>query len=239
TARRGGSRRDARREVRRVPAAAAARRARARAAAASPPRPGPTPAARSLGLQPLERRSRIDDVTLELQLRVLEAGRDADELREMEHGEPERPPRRRLELLLPCVEREMAERARRHHHVRTRLERLLDWLDELAHRRVLSCLDDREPATLDLRRIVDRLAAACLDDPLERPRPIRVLEAHDLRRPQDLAAVEGRDLQALQPFVRRDLELLVALALRDLPQQVADVDRAAVRRHADRLQIAI
>src|SRR5947209_19027826 len=98
---------------------------------------------------------------------------------------------------------------------RPRLHRLLDGLDQLAHRRLLTRLDDREAAALDLRRIVDRLAAARLDDALERPRAIGILEAEDLRRPQDLAAVERRDLEALQALVRSHLELLVALTFGD------------------------
>src|SRR5258708_795285 len=127
-------------------------------------------------LEPLERRPRIDDMPLELQLGVLEACRDADELREVEDRQLERLSRRLLELLLPCVEREVAERARRHHHVGPRFERLLDWLDQLAERGLLARLDDREAAALDLRRVVDRLSAAGFDDALERPRPVRILE---------------------------------------------------------------
>src|SRR6266404_3566073 len=122
----------------------------------------------------------------------------------------------------------MTERARRDHHVGPRFERLLDRLDELAHRRLLARLDDRETAALDLRRIIDRLAAARLDDPFERPRPVGILEAEDLRRAEDLAAVERRHLQSLQSLVRRDLQLLVALAFRDLPQEMAHVDLTAV-----------
>src|SRR5438045_9728427 len=118
----------------------------------------------------------------------------------------------------------MAERTRRHHHVGARLERLLDRLDELAHRGLLARLDDREAAALDLRRVVDGLAAARLDDALERPRAVRILEAEDLRRAQDLAAVEGRDLEALEPAVRRLLQQLVPLARGDPPPEVADVD---------------
>src|SRR5712691_5201448 len=100
----------------------------------------------------------------------------------------------------------MAERARGDDHVCTGLLRLLDRLDQLAERRLLARLDDREAAALDLRGIVDRLAAARLDDPLERPRAVRVFEAEDLRGTQDLAAVERRDLQSLEPFVRRLLQ---------------------------------
>src|SRR5438034_951301 len=81
------------------------------------------------------------------------------------------------------------------------LPRLLDRLDQLAERRLLARGDDRETAALDLRRVVDRLAAAGLDDPLERPGTIRILEAEELRRPQDLAAVERRHLQPLEPLV--------------------------------------
>src|SRR5262249_37881931 len=106
-------------------------------------------------------------------------------------------------------------------------------------RGLLARLDDREPAALELRRVVDRLAAARLDDPLERRRPVGVLEAEKLRRAQDLAAVERRDPQALEAAVRGDLEPFVALALGDLPEQVADLDVALVAGRADRLEVSV
>src|SRR6266571_9527032 len=131
----------------------------------------------------------------------------------------------------------MAERARGDDHIRTGLLRLLDRLDQLAERRLLTRLDDREPAALDLRRVVDRLAAARLDDPLERPRAVGILEAEDLRGAQDLAAVERRDLQPLETAVCDLLQLLVARAFRDLPEQVPHLDAAGVPRHPDRLEV--
>src|SRR5438445_4055328 len=133
----------------------------------------------------------------------------------------------------------MAQGARRDHRIGAGLPRLLDRLDQLAERRLLARLDDREPAALDLRRVVDRLAAAGLDDPLERPRPVRILEAQDLRRTEDLATVERRDLQPLEPAVRGLLQELVSLALGDLPQEVPHLDVAGVRRDADRLQVLV
>src|SRR6059058_4136547 len=130
----------------------------------------------------------------------------------------------------------MAERARRDHRVGAGLLGLLDRLDQLAERDLLTRLNDREAAALDLRRVVDRLAAAGLDDPLERPWPVGVLEAHDLRRTEDLAAVEGRDLQALEALVGGLPQELVPGPVGDLPEQVPHVDRSAVARHADRLE---
>src|SRR5205085_372694 len=106
-------------------------------------------------------------------------------------------------------------------------------LDQLAHRGLLARLDDREAATLDLGRIVDRLAAARLDDPLERPGAIGILEAEDFRGPQDLAAVERRHLQPLQALVRGGLQQLVAWAFGDLPQKMSHLDVPAVLRHPD------
>src|SRR5262245_62492235 len=100
----------------------------------------------------------------------------------------------------------MAERARRDDRVRAGFLRLLDRLDQLAERRVLARLDDREAAALDLRRVVDRLPAARADDALERFRPVGIVEAEELRRAEDLAAVERRDLQALETLVRRALQ---------------------------------
>src|SRR5436190_3830833 len=195
--------------------------------------------ARSLAsdFQLFEHRSDRHDVPLELQLRVRKPGGDADELRQVEDRHLEVLAGRGLQLRLPRVEREVAERARRDDRVRAGLLGLLDRLDQLAEGRLLARLDDREPTALDLRGVVDRLAPAGLDDPLQRPGPVRILEAEDLRRPQDLAAVERRDLQALEALVRRLLQQLVALALRDLPEQVAHLDVAAVGRDPDALQV--
>src|SRR2546423_8739064 len=114
-----------------------------------------------------------DDVPLELQLVLLEPRRDADELRQMEDRQREVASGRLAQLRLPRAEREVAERARRDHRVGARLDRLLDRLDQLADRDLLARLDDREAAAPPLRRVGDRLAAAGLDDPLQRPRPGR------------------------------------------------------------------
>src|SRR5438270_7410235 len=85
-----------------------------------------------LDLELLEHRIDRDDVTLELQLRLVQAGRDPDELGEVEDRHLEVLARRLLQLRLPRVEREMAERARRDDRVRACLLRLLDRLDQLA-----------------------------------------------------------------------------------------------------------
>ena len=62
----------------------------------------------------------------------LEAGCDADKLREMEDRHLKVLAGRRLQLRLPRVERKVTERAGRHDHIRPRLLRLLDRLDQLA-----------------------------------------------------------------------------------------------------------
>src|SRR6185437_15400961 len=54
----------------------------------------------ALDLDLLERGPRVDDVPLELQLRLLDAGGDADELSEVEDGHLELPAGRGLELRL-------------------------------------------------------------------------------------------------------------------------------------------
>src|SRR6266508_668081 len=197
-----------------APAMGPARDSRSPAPDSAPP-PVKTPPRRGScsGFQLLEHRLAGDDVPLQLQLRLLEPRGDPAERREVEDRHPEVPARRLPQLRLPRVEREVAERARRHHRVRAGLHRLLDRLDQLAERGLLARLDDREAAALDLGGIVDRLAAAGLDDPLERPRAVGILEAQDLGRAQDLTAVEGSDLQPLQASVRRLLQQLVALAL--------------------------
>src|SRR5687768_15863214 len=160
----------------------------------------------------LEHRVDRDDVALELQLRVGQAGGDADQLREVQDRHLEVSARLLLQLRLPRVQREMTERARRHHRVGAGLLRLLDRLDQLLERGLLAGLDDREAAALDLRGVVDRLAAAGLDDPLERGRLVGILETEQLRGPQDLAAVERRHLQALQALVGGLLQQVVAVA---------------------------
>src|SRR5947208_6844132 len=159
-----------------------------------------------------------DDMALELELGALEPGGDADELREVQHGHLEVPARLLEQLRLPGIEREVAEWARRNHRVGARLLRLLDRLDELRERDLLAGLDDRKAAALDLRRVVDRLSAAGDDDSLERLRPVRILEAEELRRPQDLAAVERSDFEPLEALVRRVLEELVAVPRGDEPE---------------------
>src|SRR4029453_8140756 len=173
-----------------------------------------------------------DQMAAELELGVLEARCDADQLREVENRHLELAPRLLAELRLPGVEREMAQGAWSHDGVRASLGGLLDRLDQLRERDVLARLDDREAAALDLRRIVDRLPAARVDDPLERLRPVRVLEAEDLGRAQDLAAVEGRDAQPLQALVSRLFQQLVAVASGHEPEEVLDVDAAGVRGRA-------
>src|SRR3954447_3006017 len=133
----------------------------------------------------------------------------------------------------------MAERTGSDHRIGACLRGLLDRLDQLAHGDVLARLDDREATALDLGRIVDRLAAAGLDDRLERPRLVRVLEAEQLRRAQDLATVEGGDLQPFQALVRHFAKPLRAVVLDHQPEQVLDVDVGLVRRYSDRCEVLV
>ena len=182
---------------------------------------------------------RLGDVPLELQLVVDEPGRRTDQLGEVEDRHPEVDVGLAGGLALPGVERQVAERARRHHRVRAGLLGLGQRLDQLAQGDLLAREHDREAAALDLRRVVDRLGAARLDDPLERLRPVGVLEPEQLGRAQDLAAVERRDAHARERLCGDLLQALVALALGDLPQQVAHLDAAGVGRRADVAQIVV
>src|SRR3954453_7070772 len=85
----------------------------------------------------LDDRPDRDDGGLELQLGVRDAGRDANQLREVEDRHLVALTRRLLELRLPGVEREVAQRAGRDHRVRPGLHGLLDRLDQLAERGLL------------------------------------------------------------------------------------------------------
>jgi hypothetical protein len=108
---------------------------------------------------------------LKRELRLLEPGRDADQLREVED-------RHRKSLPVSpsaSTARRRATGGRAGTASRSRPRRPPSparSADQLAERRLLARLDDREAAALDLRRVVDRLAAARLDDPLERPGPV-------------------------------------------------------------------
>ena len=73
----------------------------------------------------------------------------------------------------------MAQGTGRHDRVGAGFFRLLDRLDQFGERGVLARLDDGEAAALDLRRIVDRIAPARNDDPLQRIRLVRVVEAEE------------------------------------------------------------
>ena len=66
-----------------------------------------------------------------------------------------------------------------------------------------------------------------------------ILEAEQLRRAQDLAAVERRDLQPLQALVRGLLEQVVAVAGGDEPEEVEHLDGAVVLRHADLREVLV
>src|SRR6266540_3514436 len=146
---------------------------------------------------------------------------------------------RLAQLRLPRVEGEVAERAGCDHRVGPRLGRLLDRLEELAQGGRLTGLDDREAAALDLRRVVDRLTAAGIDDRLERMRLVGVLEAQELRGPQDLAAVERRDLEPLEALVRDLLQPLVARALGDQPEEVLALDVSVVSWNAHGMEVLV
>jgi hypothetical protein len=82
-------------------------------------------------------------------------------------------------------------------------------------------------------------AATGRDDRLERPSRSGFSEAEELGWTEDLAPVERCNLEPLQPLVRGLLEPLVALSLRDQPQEVLDLDAAGVRRNADRIEVRV
>src|SRR4051794_28002427 len=78
-----------------APNKAPARRPRAAAPESAPPctrRRTEAKLAPTSDLEPLERRAGVDDVALELELRLLEPGRDADQLRQMQDRQAELPP---------------------------------------------------------------------------------------------------------------------------------------------------
>src|SRR3954454_6768298 len=126
---------------------------------------------------PVRLRREPHDVALELQLVLGDPGGGAEELREVQDRELELAPGLALGLPLPRVEREVAERARRDHHVGAGVDRLLEREDRLAEGDLLAREDDREAAALHLRGIVDRLGTAGRDETLERGRAVGILEA--------------------------------------------------------------
>src|SRR2546425_174903 len=88
-------------------AGAAPRRAPRRVCPSTPVDAGP---ARNLRLELVQDRRDRDDVALELQLRLLEPCGDADQLREVQDRHRVVLAGRLLQLRLPGVEREVAER---------------------------------------------------------------------------------------------------------------------------------
>src|SRR5262249_24270022 len=64
-------------------------------------------------------------------------------------------------------------------------------------------------------------------------------EAEQLRGPQDLAPVEGGDLQPFEALVGDLAEPLCAFVLDDQPEQVLDLDVLLVRRYADRREVLV
>src|SRR5262249_45226350 len=95
----------------------------------------------NLNFQALRDRLYRDDVALELQLVVSQAGGDPEQLRQVEDRHLERTSGRLLQLQLPGVEGQVAERARRHHRVRAGVGCLLDRLQQLSEGYLLARLD--------------------------------------------------------------------------------------------------
>src|SRR4029453_16449834 len=59
-----------------------------------------------------------------------------------------------------------------------------------------------------------------------------------LRRAEDLTPIEGCNPKSLEPLVGDVLQALVALAGRDHPKQVLDLDAARIAGSADGLEVA-
>src|SRR4029077_18343561 len=90
------------------------------------------------------------DMSLELQLVLPDAGGGPEQLGEVQDRYVEGPARVLLGLLLPRVEREVAERARCDDHVGPGVPGLRQRLHGHAQRHVLARQDDGEAAALDL-----------------------------------------------------------------------------------------
>ena len=136
---------------------------------------------------------------LHAELLGLEAEREADELGEVQHGEAEVAVDDLGGLGLLHVEVEVAERAGRDQAVGAGVERVAEVGAGLPQRDLAGHRDDREAAALAGAVVLDDLAAERLDQAVEVEVALRVLlVAEAVLRAQDVAAVEGADLQAAE-----------------------------------------
>ena len=106
-------------------------------------------------------------VLVHAELLGLEAEREADQLRQVQHRQAEVAVDDLGRVGLLKVEVQVAERARRDERVGVRVDRVADVPAGLLQRRLAVHRDDREAAALARALVVDRLAAERLDHLLE------------------------------------------------------------------------
>ncbi len=153
---------------------------------------------------------------------------ESHHLRQMEDGHVERLPHRLLRLVLVGVERDVAERAGGRHRlgpVRLRVQDLVP--GDLARGRRLHELD-REAAAHDAAPVVDGGGAQDGEEVLERVRFLGALPTHLVGRPQEVAPVEGPDLEAVQRARDLRADRVEADVLGEDLEEVLDLGRALV-----------
>ena len=150
-----------------------------------------------------------------------EAEGEADELREVQDGEAEVAVDDLGGLGLLHVEVQVAERARGDEAVGLGVERVADVGAGLAQRDLAGHRDDREAAALAGAVVLDDLAAERLDQPVQVEVALGVLlVAEAVARAQDVAAVEGADLEPLERALHLLLQLVEAVVLDQDPEEV-------------------
>lgn len=166
------------------------------------------------------------DVTVEADVLLAHAEREADELLQVQDGDLDGRLDGVASLRLIHVELHLAERARRDDEVSTGAAGAVD--DLACHRQhvVLGGELRVEAAALAVRVEPDRRATEAADEALEGLRVLAVLMVHDVLRAQDVAAVIGSDLRALQGV--RDLALEELRMIVEDPEEMRDLARALV-----------
>src|SRR5829696_22782 len=161
------------------------------------------------------------DVLAHPALLRLQAEREPDHLRQVQHRDPEVALDIAARRRLLQVEVEVAERARRDEAVGARVDRVGEVAARLAERCRAIHRDDREAAAFACARVLHRLGAEGLDHHAEVGVPLGpFVEPEAPRRAHDVAAVERRDPQTRQRAAHLIAERVEPDLLDEDPEQV-------------------